>query len=385
MKQFSVIIIGAGSTGLSTALHLAQKGVQNVVVLDKGFVGGGQTGQCCGFVRTFYNSRVMAYMAKESMGCIKELCSKEASLKYETKGLLVIDSLEKSKSMRQNVEMLQSIGIRAKYLEGEEISSIHPLVNTNNACAVFDEDAGYVNPQKIANLLAELCRREGVTIFEDTEVQDIKKTSEGFKVSAPGKTFFADKLFNATAAYSNSINALLGVKLEVKAISINNAFYRVPLVPSQTLVAIADFVNLFYIIPHESFIDVSTIVLDPTKEVDPPTYKYDFSSKIITDYLEDISKRIPALQKSSSLGGFNSCIDITPDYYPILSKIDIVPGYYCATGFSGTGFKHFPMIGRLMADLIAGGQPQLLESFRYNRFDGGKTREGVSDSYFVRG
>ncbi len=352
--------------------------------MDKKYVGSGQTGQCCGFVRTFYNSKEMAQMAFDSLKYIKKLCRESPDLTYETKGLLVIDSINNANNIKENVELLNSLGIKAKYLEGEELQKVHPFLKTENVCACLDQEAGYINPATIANYLAELCKKSGVDIFENTEVTNIQRKGSQFIVSTNNETFLADKVFNATAAFSNKINKFFDIKLDVKAINIDNAFYRAPLGPNRHLIAIADFVNHFYIIPHESFIDVSSIALDLNREIDPDTHDFDFSHDVVTEYLEDISERIPELKKSSSIGGFNSCIDVTPDYYTILSEIDEVPNYYCATGFSGTGFKLFPMIGKLMAELIMGKTPKLLESFRYNRFAEGKMRKEVSDSYFVK-
>jgi glycine/D-amino acid oxidase-like deaminating enzyme len=70
-----------------------------------------------------------------------------------------------------------------------------------------------------------------------------------------------------------------------------------------------------------------------------------------------------------------------------MSKIDEIPNYYVATGYSGTGFKHFPMISKLMSELIletGSSYPQLVSFFRYNRFKNKDLRNKVSDSYFVK-
>jgi glycine/D-amino acid oxidase-like deaminating enzyme len=64
MKKLVLVIIGAGSTGLSTALELAQSSRYKIIVLEKDHVGAGQTGQCCGFVRTFYNASEMIKSAR---------------------------------------------------------------------------------------------------------------------------------------------------------------------------------------------------------------------------------------------------------------------------------------------------------------------------------
>lgn len=384
MKEVSVLIIGAGSTGLSTALNLAKNKVKNVCVVDMSYVGSGQTGQCCGFVRTYYNTKEMAFMAHESMKYIRKLCKLVPNLNYEKKGLLVFENIKNSQEVKKNITMLNSLGIKAKYVNSNQIKRINPHIITEGICAGFDQDAGYVNPHIMVNYLAEECKYIGVIIKENTKVTGIKRRNNYFIVQTNRETIKAKKVFNATAAFTNKINKMLDFELPVKAINIDNGFYRLPAGPNKYQIAFADFVNHFYLIPHKEFIDVSSIALDLKRVIDPEKHKYDFNYSVVQEYLQLIGKRIKNAEKSASIGGFNSCIDVTPDYYPILSEIDKIPNYYCATGFSGTGFKHFPMVGKLMAELIMGKKPKILKFFRYDRFTKGKIRKGVSDSYFVK-
>jgi sarcosine oxidase subunit beta len=390
MKKQKIIIIGAGSTGLSTALEIAKANTKNdkeIIVLDKGYVGSGQTGQCCGFVRTFYNVPEMIFSAHYSMQEIKKIAEQEPDLEYTTMGLLVFDQLKNKKGIQENVSLLKSHGVRASYLEESEINKLNPYVNTDNTCAGFDENAGYINPQLIINYLERECKKYGVTIFEQTKVESITRKDGQFHITTQNDTFVADKLFNATAGYTNNINEMLDFNLPVKTIKINNTFYRLPLGPSEYLVAMADFVNCFYIIPHKDFVDVSAMTLDLKRIIDLEKQETSFDPETVHEYLSLISHRIKGVEKASTLGGFGSHLDITPDYYPILSHIDEIPNYYCATGFSGTGFKHFPMIGKIMREQILEETytyPELISFFRYDRFKQENLRENVRDSYFVK-
>lgn len=388
VNQKTIVVIGAGSTGLSTALNIVKMSDSGVVVVDKSFVGSGQTGNCCGFVRNYYNAEEMAFSAFESMKKIKEICTKEKDLEFVEKGLLVLDNLKNGKLINENVKMLQSLDIQASYLEEKEINKIHPYIQSKSSCAGFDEEAGYVNPQLMVNYLEKQCKDMGVKIFEKTNVTALKKIKGKFHLKTNKGIIKADKVLNATAAFTNKINKMLNFELPVKIIKINNVFFRLPMGLQKHLVAIADFVNHFYIIPHKDYIDVSTMALDLERTVDPETAtSYKLDHKTIEEYKNSISKRIIGADKSSTLGGFGSCIDVTPDYYPILSKIDDIPDYYCSTGFSGTGFKHFPMIGKIMAELILERKPtypNLITFFRFNRFGKASGRKDVSDSYFIK-
>lgn len=381
-----IVIVGAGSTGLSTALEIAKVGNSEVIVLEKSYVGSGQTGQCCGFVRTFYNSKEMIFSAHESMKQIQKICATEPDLKYIKKGLLVIDYLKNKNAIKNNIKLMQRQGIKARYLEESEIKAIYPNIRTKGICAGFDENAGYINPQIVINYLEKECRRFGVQILEKTKVLEIKLKNGEFNIKTTNGNFIASKLFNATAGYTNNINRMLDFNLPIKTVKINNAFYRLPLPLNKTLVAMADFANCFYIIPHKDFVDVSTLNLDSKHIIDLGQSGIAFNQNVIKDYLELISKRIKGAEKSAILGGFGSHIDISPDYYPILSEIKKIPNYYCAAGFSGTGFKHFPMIGKLMKEIILEEKysyPELVSFFRYDRFQKKQSRENISDSYFI--
>lgn len=385
-RKKKIIIVGGGATGLSTALQLAEQSKHEIVLFEKGYVGTGQTGECCGFIRTYYNVKEMAFSALESMRYIKRLVEKSSELEFVHKGLIVINSLESREETQSNVEMLQKLGVNAEYMEGTDINQISPYLKTDDVCAGIDYDAGYVNPQLMVGYLRDECKRLGVTIHEGAEITGIGSSDGKFTITTSIGRYHADKLVNATGAYANKINAMIGVVLPMKVIQVRNAFYRLPLEIHGNCFGIADFVNQFYLIPHKEFVDVSSMVLDLNRQVDPVTGEFNFPDQVAKDYLATISKRIIGSERSASIGGFSTNIDVTPDYYPIVSAIDSVPNYYCATGFSGTGYKHFPMVGKILAELVLDKDPEfpkLRQFFRFDRFGDMTVRKNVSDSYFV--
>ncbi len=385
----NIVIIGAGSTGLATALELAKRvsDKYHIIVLEKQIAGAGQTGQCCGLVRHFYNAKEMAFSAHESYLALRRLGRSKNRLQYVRKGLLVLNSLDQSQAMQDNVQLLQSLGIEAQYLEEQAIKALYPDLNVTNTCAGYDPQAGYLNPVRTIGYLLDQCRQHGVEIRENCPVIDVRTRGAGFIVATEQDTIEAIKVCNATAAATNTINRFLDLKLPVKVINITNCFYRLPLQMRNTQIAIADFVNLFYLIPHPEFVDVSSVALDLNQQIAPHNAgELLFRLPMIKQYFEQISQRLPDFSHAISLGGFDSCIDITPDYYPIVGQTKL-PNYYVASGFSGTGYKHFPVLGKLLAESIletSSTYPELAAFFNADRFDGSAKKRGqVSDSYFV--
>jgi sarcosine oxidase subunit beta len=79
--------------------------------------------------------------------------------------------------------------------------------------------------------------------------------------------------------------------------------------------------------------------------------------------------RVPLLAKAEVLRGWAGSYDITPDHNPLLGAVPGVGGLYVAAGFSGHGFMHGPIAGRLMAELILGGKPSIdISPFAPDRF-----------------
>ncbi|MBI3649196.1 MAG: FAD-binding oxidoreductase, partial [Actinobacteria bacterium] len=90
------------------------------------------------------------------------------------------------------------------------------------------------------------------------------------------------------------------------------------------------------------------------------------------------AKRYPALSRAFSKGGWAGIYDVTPDWHPILDQLE-VQGFYCAVGFSGHGFQHAPVVGKLLAELILDGRAATVDvsSLGYERFARGElAREG---------
>jgi len=97
----NIIIIGGGSSGLSTAYELSKlidKNEYQIIILEKSYCGAAQTGQCCGFIRNYYNVREMAFSASESYKRIKKMSEYSEDLALVRKGLLVFDNIKNKES-----------------------------------------------------------------------------------------------------------------------------------------------------------------------------------------------------------------------------------------------------------------------------------------------
>ena len=90
-----------------------------------------------------------------------------------------------------------------------------------------------------------------------------------------------------------------------------------------------------------------------------------------------LAKRIPGMEEGLFRGGWSGLFTVTPDWHPVLDTVEGIDGLYCAVGFSGHGFKLSPMIGQVMAELIADGQASTIDISMLNlgRFEAGELLE----------
>ena len=91
----------------------------------------------------------------------------------------------------------------------------------------------------------------------------------------------------------------------------------------------------------------------------------------MSEALEKLRRRIPAMSDAYFRGGWSGLFTTTPDWHPILDRVPGIDGLYCAIGFSGHGFKLSPMIGLTMAELIVQGNASAIDisPLRYSRFE----------------
>jgi sarcosine oxidase subunit beta len=143
---------------------------------------------------------------------------------------------------------------------------------------------------------------------------------------------------------------------------------------------VADHVQLLYIIPRKGGnAHIGGHYFG--KNADPDNYDAGVDQEYVEDVTERAVKRVPSLKDAKVLRGYSALYDNTPDTYPIVGESHQVPGFYNCLGWSGHGFKHGPVFGKVMAELISTGKTSLdIGILDVDRFQTGhliKTAEGV--------
>ena len=375
-------IVGAGILGVSAAYHLARRGFGKIVILERNDVGSGSTGQSGGGIRHQFSDPVGVELTRHSMRIFESFKDEfGVDLPLHRSGYLyVIQTEQQLAAFRQNVEMQRGLGIDVTLLSRDEIARQFPYLYTDDLLGgSYSPDDGYSDPQLCCSAMAARARELGVEIRTGQQVVGIER--DGDRVvgvtTAQGK-LEAPVVLIAAGPWSAQLGELAGVEI--------------PVVPRRRDVfAIAPF-------PLEKLPE-TPYVLDPKAGVTvhregdkvefgstlplPPTFDTTPNPSAGPEVLERTSHRCPVLRGVPITRASAGILEVTPDHNGIISAVSTRPGLYVLGGFSGHGFMHAPIVGQLMAELIADGRPHTVDvtSFNLDRFARGETKVDATSPF----
>ncbi|MFQ5996392.1 MAG: NAD(P)/FAD-dependent oxidoreductase [Dehalococcoidales bacterium] len=387
-KAADVVIIGGGCNGTSTALHLAKRGVTNVVLVEKNYLTSGATEDSIGNLRPYTSNETTAKILQKSIEIFQNFNEViGGDPKHIQNGRIWVVS-EKRKSMLEDiVAKHQRWGIKAKLISLADLGELIPQANVDGIGAVaYFEEAGNCDPVATTYAYATRARDLGVTIYEETEVTDITVSAGKIQsvVTNRGEVH-TPVVVNAAGYWSDSIGRMVGLEIPISATRQQSIFLRRPYDFIGVFPQYHDGISEMAYRPGrpdlQRLIQVYKPIMTLPEVVNPDKYKDEVDDEFLDMALKEARQRMPVLRRASYRGGATGCYDETPDEAPILGAVPEVEGFYCHCGWSGLGFHTSPVIGELMAELITTGKTTLvdLSLFRLSRFKEGKLLE--SDWY----
>ncbi len=374
-RTADVVIVGGGVTGCSVAFHLAERGVRNVVVLERRFLASGGTGRSVGIMRQLYPTPETSRMVLHSLRVFqhfREVTGGEAG--YVQCGAIIAVAPVQREALATTLAAQREIGIQARLLTPDDIRELDPRIDPFGVgAAVYEPESGYGDPTGVTAGFAEGARRRGAVIEQMAEVVGLRTAGDRVTgvVTAVGDEIATPVVVNAAGLWCDSIARMAGVTL--------------PIVVGRHPVFIVERAPAFGK-PHPVYLDLAsgtflrpetggltlTGFLDadePSHPMDPEALGADVAFDEVVRIMERASRCIPALGDARYQRGYSGAFDISPDWMPILDETP-VRGLYVAVGMSGHGFKLSPAVGRMMADLITAGRSEVadLGAFRFDRF-----------------
>ena len=375
-----VVIIGGGVMGCSIACNLAltagQHGLRRIVLLERDTLGSGSTGRSSAAIRMHYSTAVNAEMAWRSLQIYRnfaDIIGGECG--YTRTGYLVFAGADDVASFRNNVAMQQSVGIITDIIRAADAAELAPGFTVDDAAGIaYEPYSGHADASGTAYAYATRARAEGVDIRLQSPVSAIETSGDGSRVeavrTASGQRIATRVAVAATGPWTARFLAAHGIDVPLVATRHEVLHFRRPLDKVPHHPGGADISNRIYFRPEGQ--DLTLVGNGNHSDVvdDPEIYAQRASPAFIEDVWQRIARRIPAMADAELATGYAGLHTNTPDSHPIMDRVDGVDGLYLCSGFSGHGFKLSPMVGVLMAELIAHGSATTMDisPLRLSRF-----------------
>jgi len=381
----TVAVIGAGSTGSSTAYQLVKSGFR-VVLLDRGEIGYGMTSRSTAVVRTHYSNDIVARMALYSLKILRDFSSIGVS-GFTNCGMLILVPDEFKNPVEQNVRMLRKAGVNEVELTKSEAITMFPDLDLEECdYFAFEPESGYADPVATAGAYATRARELGAEILLRKEVEKLE--FEGGRVSSlllqDGTKIKCSKVILCTNVWTNHLLERSGIPKErllpIRAVPHPVVVYRRPSGYQGKRTIVSDYFNKAYFKPEgQSLLFGGSIDASiDNQSVDPDNPPGDVPFEYVSNYSETISKRIPAMKEAEFHSSYIGMYDITPDEHPIIDDLSTIGmgEVYSCVGLSGHGFKLCPAFGVMNTEMMLGKDPADLtfdrSYFALNRFRTGK-------------
>ena len=354
-KSADIIIVGGGVMGASTAYHLASRGQKNVLLLEKEeFFGLGATGRCAGGVRYQFSTEINVELSKKSLPMLenfKEEIGQEIG--YQKCGyLFALTRSEDVEYFRHNVNLQNKLGVETEWLSGEEVRKILPLMRFDDALAgTINRNDGLVDPNSVVMGYINSAMKLGTVAISNVEVTGVKvEKGEVCGVSTTKGDVFSRTIVNACGPWSGLLGELAGVKLPITPLRRQMLTTSpLPQIP-QEFPFVIDFAQSLYF--HR---EGEGLLTGMSNQEEIPGFDQNVDEEFELVNLEAAISRMPILEEARLVSHWAGLYEVTPDAHPIFGSTP-VKGFLVVTGFSGHGFMHGPISGKLMAEYILDGE-----------------------------
>lgn len=350
-----IVIIGGGVMGASAAYHLAQRGVKNIVLLEKEeFFGTGATGRCAGGVRYQFSTEINVKLSLASLPMIERFKEEIGQdVNYRQCGYLLVATNEKDAAVfRHNVALQNGLGVGTQLLTGDEVRERLPLMRFEDAVAgTFNQKDGIVDPNSVVMGYVSAAQKMGVKAVNNAEVTGVRVSGGKVEGVETGRGAVQTRMVvNAAGPWAGLIGQMAGVSLPIVPLR-RQMFTTDPLreVP-EDFPFVIDFAQSLYF--HR---EGEGLLIGMSNQDEKPGFDQSVDEEFELVNLESAIERMPLLERASRASHWAGLYEVTPDAHPIYGATD-VDGFLVCTGFSGHGFMHGPISGKLMSELILDGR-----------------------------
>ncbi len=371
-RGYDVVVIGGGGHGLATAYYLAKEhGIRNVAVLEKGWIGGGNSGRNTQVCRSNYFYPVSAAFYDHSLKLYEGL-SRELNfnIMLSQRGVLSLAHSEHELELNRrwaNATLMSGVG--SEILTAADIKKRVPRINLESRYPVLggfiQRRGGIARHDAVVWGYARAASALGVDIIQNCEVTGFQtRGSRVSGVSTSQGVIAADRVVMSVAGHSSVLAQRAGLRVPITTMALQ-AMVTEPIKPALDSVLVSGAIHAYV-----SQSDRGEIVIGGAADA-YNSYAQRGGLPALQSTVAAVLELFPSFSRLRLMRQWAGMVDITPDTTPIMG-LTPVEGLYINCGWGTGGFKAIPGGGHTMADTIANNRPHpLIESFGLNRFERG--------------
>ena len=374
--EYDVVIVGAGGHGLGAAYYLAKEhGVTNVAVVEKGWLGGGNTGRNTTIIRSNYLYDESAKLYDHAVdlwdGLSQEL---NYNVMFSQRGVLMLaHNVHDVQSFKRHIHANRLNGVDNQWLTPEEAQAFCPPLNIAKDArypvmgAALQRRAGTARHDAVAWGYARAASARGVDIIQNCPVTAIRRGADGAVEGVETAKGFirAKKVAVSAAGHTSVIMETAGVRMPLESFPLQ-ALVSEPVKPVFPCVVMSNTVHAYI-----SQSDKGELVIGSGTD-QYTSYSQRGGLPLIEHTVAAICEMFPVFRRMRMLRKWGGIVDVTPDRSAILGKTP-VQGLYVNCGWGTGGFKVTPGAGHVLAHTIARDEPHKLNApFTLERFTTGR-------------
>jgi sarcosine oxidase subunit beta len=373
---YDAVILGAGGHGLATAYYLASEhGMRNVAVVEKGWLGGGNTGRNTTIIRSNYLWEESEAIYEHAVK-LWETLSQELNynVMYSPRGVMMLaHTIHDVQVFKRHVHANRLAGIDNEWLTPEQAKEFCPPLNLARGMrspiggAALQRRGGTARHDAVAWGYARGADRRGVDIIQNCEVTAIRRDAAGAiaGIETTRGPIATRKLGVVAAGHTSVVMAMAGVRMPLESYPLQ-ALVSEPIKPAMPCVVMSNTIHAYI-----SQSDKGELVIGAGTDV-YTSYSQTGALHVTTHTLDAICELFPDFRRVRMLRNWGGIVDVTPDRSPIIGKTP-VPGLYVNCGWGTGGFKATPGSGHVFAATIARDEPHPIAApFSLDRFRTGR-------------
>ena len=373
-KAYDVVIVGAGGHGLATAYYLAKNhGITNIAVIEKGWLGGGNTGRNTTIIRSNYLQDESAAIYEKARGLYEGLSNElNYNIMFSPRGVMMLAQTEHELRGYHRIAHANAIqGVETEMLTPAQVKEKVPIMEINGPRypvlgALWQARGGTARHDAVAWGYARAASALGVDIIQQTEVTGI--TQSGGQVTGVQTTrgdVACKKLGIVVAGHSGVLAEMAGFRLPIESVSLQ-ALVSEPIKPCIDVVVMANTVHGYL-----SQSDKGELVIGGGAD-GFNNYTQRGSFHHIEETVRALVETFPIISRLKQLRQWGGIVDMTGDRSPIIGKTPL-GGCFINCGWGTGGFKSIPGSGWALAATMAKGEPDALAApFGLERFSEGR-------------